>query len=468
MASYITDVKAKNISFIQTAVDLRKLGIKKYKFFLILYDPSLRGVDPYSPDLTKDQMIRIINECIINPWYYLREVARIPDQGNAAGIPYQLNRGNLAATWCFINSIDNYYVVPRQIGKTQSSLAIILWAFLFGTTNSEFMFANMQNERAIENLDRLKQQRDLLPPYLQFKIAYDDTGKGIKPTDNVKSLKNANNKNSIVTKPSARSVETAERIGRGSTQPIQYFDEFEFIPYIKTIMAASGPAYSTASENAKRNNSAACRIITSTPGDLDSQSGQDANEIKNNTCTWSEKFYDMSIEDVHDFIYKNSGNNIVYIEYSYKQLGKDEEWFNRVCRLLNGDSMKIQRELLLKRMRGSSLSPYEPEDLQAIEERMGTIKEEIFINKIYKLDVYEPINKKQCYFIGVDVANGYGEDNSAITVWDPYTISTVAEFKSANIGVKDLIKFIYLLVKKYIPRGILAIERNANGRHFAA
>ena len=119
-------------------------------------------------------------------------------------------------------------------------------------------------------------------------------------------------------------------------------------------------------------------------------------------------------------------------------------------------------------MRGSSLSPYEPEDLQAIEERMGTIKEEIFINKIYKLDVYEPINKKQCYFIGVDVANGYGEDNSAITVWDPYTISTVTEFKSANIGVKDLIKFIYLLVKKYIPRGILAIERNANGRHFAA
>lgn len=460
---FIYDVKTSNISFIQTAVDLKKLGIKNNMFFLVLYDPSLQGVDPHSEFLTDDQIIRIINECLINPWYFLRECARIPDQGNPKGVSYLLNRANLASTWCFLHGIDNYLVIPRQIGKTQSTIATIDWAFLFGTTNSEMMFLNMLNERAIENLGRLKEQRDLLPKYLQFKVAFDEEGKEVKPTDNVKTLKNAVNGNSIVTKPSARSVESAERIGRGSTQVIQYYDEFEFTNCIKTIVEAAGPAFATASENARRNGAIHGRIFTSTPGDLDSNSGQEALQIIEQTCKWTESFYDMPIEDVKEYIATNSGNNIVYIEYQYQQLGKDEAWFNRVCSLLNNSKIKIQREIFLQRIHGSSNSPYDVEDLQAIQELKGTIKEEIYINKIFKLDVYEPLIKNKIYFIGVDVASGYGEDNSAVTVFDPYKLKAVAEFKSANIGVKDLIKFLYILVRKYLPSSILAIERNHNG-----
>lgn len=460
---FIYDINTTNISFVQTAVDLKKLGIKNNMFFLKLYDTSLQGVDPHSPFLTNDQIIRIINECIINPWYYLREVARIPDQGNPQGVPYLLNRANLASTWCFLNGIDNYLVIPRQIGKTESTIANITWAFLFGSTNAEMMFLNITADRAYANLAKVKDQRALLPPYLQFKIAFDEDGKEIKATDNTKSLKNASNGNSIVTKPSARSLESAERIGRGSSQVVQYYDEFEFISYIKTIMAASGPAYSTASENAKRNNSIHCRILTSTPGDLDSQPGMDALEIIENTCKWSETFYDKPIDEVYEYIEVNSVNHIVYIEYQYQQLGKDEAWFNKVCAYLNGDKLKIQREIFLRRMHGSSQSPYDPEDLDAIQERKGTIKEEIYINRVFKLDVYEHLVKNRIYFIGVDVSNGYGLDNSAVTVWDPYELRTVAEFKSPHIGVKDLIKFLYILIMKHLPRSILAIERNANG-----
>ena len=460
---FIYDVDTPNISFIQTAVDLKKLGIKNNMFFLKLYDPSLRGVDPHSPFLTNDQIIRITNECIINPWYFLRECARIPDQGNPQGVPYLLNRANLSSAWCFINGIDNYLVIPRQIGKTQSTIAILLWAFLLGTTNSEIMFLNMLAERAIENLGRLKDQRDLLPKFLQFKITFDDEGNEIKGTDNVKTLRNPSNGNSVVTKPSARSVEAAERIGRGSSQPIQYYDEFEFTNCIKTIMEAAGPAFSTASDNAKRNNSMYGRILTSTPGDLDSSAGQDALQIIEETCKWTEKFYDMDIEDVRDYIATNSGNHIVYIEYQYQQLGKDEAWFNKVCALLNNSKIKIQREIFLKRIHGSSLSPYEIEDLQAIQDLKGTVIEELFILKIFKLDIYTQLKKNHVYFVGVDVASGYGSDNSAVTVWDPYTLKTVAEFKSSNIGVKDLIKFLYILIRKHLPRSILAIERNHNG-----
>lgn len=232
-------------------------------------------------------------------------------------------------------------------------------------------------------------------------------------------------------------------------------------------MEAAGPAYVTASENAKRNNAMYGRIFTSTPGDLDSRSGQQALEIVENTYRWTEKLYDIAMEkgidEVRNIINTNCANGIVYIEYQYQQLGKDEEWFKKVCRVLNNNPLKIKREIFLKRIHGSTLSPYNAEDLEAINDKMGTIIEEIMINGLFKLDIYTTLNKNKIYFVGVDVANGYGSDNSAVTVWDPYTLKTVAEFKSAHIGVKQLIKFLFVLIKKYLPRSILIIERNANG-----
>lgn len=463
LRNYIYDIKTKNISFLQTAKDLKVLGIINYMFFLILYDVSLQGVDPHDPNIDEETRMRVINECIINPWYYLREVCRISDQGNPNGIPYRLNRGNLASTFCYLHGLGHYLVLPRQIGKTQSSIAIMNWSFLFGTTNSEFMFINKIHDDALANLKRLKDQRDLLPGYLQFKISLDEDGKVVKGNDNVKTLKNAINGNSIVTKPSARSEEHAEGIGRGSTQPIQYFDEVEFTPHIYTIVTASGPAYRTASENAKRNGAAYCRIFTSTPGDLDSKPCQEALKIINGACTWTEKFYDWSIEDIEDYVDQNSENGIIYIEYQYTQLGLGEDWFTSACKAVLNDPKKIKREIFLQRMRGSSDSPFEPEDLEVIESKKGKIVEEIFINKFYKLDVYEKINKKQLYLIGVDCASGGGGDNSAVTVFDPYTQMAIAEFRSPLISYNNLKHFLYILVKRHIPRGVLCIERNHTG-----
>jgi hypothetical protein len=459
--TFIYDIKTRNLSFLQVAVDLKRLGIKNNMFFLRLYDETLQGVDPFSPYLTEDQMVRIINECMVNPWYFLRECVRIPDQGGN-GIPYQLHRANLAQTFCFLLGIDHYVVIPRQKGKTQSAIAIIDWAFLFGTTNSEIAFINKRSEDAINNLARLKAQRDLLPSYMQMKIAYDEDGDEVKERNNVKSLMNPTNKNRIVTKPSATSIQAADGIGRGNTQPIQYYDEVEFTPFIKTIIEAAGPAFVTAARNAKRNNSAYCRIFTSTPGDLDTQPGQDAMEIISKTCKWTEKFYDWSLDDINEYIEKCSENKIVYIEYSYIQLGEGEEWFNEQCRILNNNPQKIKREILLKRMRGSQDSPFDPEDLDALPDMKGIIKDEIFINKLFPLYIYEELDKERIYMVGVDVASGYGDrrDNSALTIVDPYTLKVVAEFKSPYISEAEFTKFIYTLVRRYIPRAIVIIERN--------
>lgn len=222
-------------------------------------------------------------------------------------------------------------------------------------------------------------------------------------------------------------------------------------------------AFNTASANARRNNAVYCRIFTSTPGDLDTQPGQDALQIIEKTCKWTEKFYDMTKDEIDDYITKNSGNGIVYIEYQYYQLGDDEEWLKRVSQTLLNNPIKIKREVFLQRMRGSSESPFDQEELQAIQELKKPIKEEIFINKLYKLDIYQPLKRDRIYIVGVDCAQGLGEDNTAVTVLDPYLVEPVAEFKSPYIGISDAIKFLYTLVRKHIPKAILAIERNNVG-----
>lgn len=222
-------------------------------------------------------------------------------------------------------------------------------------------------------------------------------------------------------------------------------------------------AFNTASANARRNNAVYCRVFTSTPGDLDTQPGQDALQIIEKTCKWTEKFYDMTKEEIDDYIAKNSGNGIVYIEYQYYQLGDDEEWLKRVSQTLLNNPIKIKREVFLQRMRGSSESPFDQEELQAIQELKKPIKEEIFINKLYKLDIYQPLKRDRIYIVGVDCAQGLGEDNTAVTVLDPYLVEPVAEFKSPYIGISDAIKFLYTLVRKHIPKAILAIERNNVG-----
>ena len=64
----IYDWKTRNKSFIELHMDLKKLGVKNNKFFLILFDPDLQGVDPFSPILPLQTQVKIMAECIRNPW----------------------------------------------------------------------------------------------------------------------------------------------------------------------------------------------------------------------------------------------------------------------------------------------------------------------------------------------------------------------------------------------------------------
>ena len=463
------DFGTSNRSFLQVAQDLRTLGIKNCYFMLELYDPSLVNIDPYAvgPDghstLTKDQIDRIMLECKRNPWYYLREIARIPDQGGTA-IPYRANRGNIAQAWCIWKGLDSWLCLPRQKGKTQSALAMQAWMYSFGTTNSTFIFVNKDGENAKANLRRIRDQLELLPEYMQFDYYIDENGQKIKHTKNATTIIHPVTRNQIIIKSKASSYDAALSLARGLTAPVLHFDEPEFTNHIGTIVKNSVSTFEQAAANAKRNHAMYGRIFTCTPGDLDTKAGVEAQQILDKTQKWTERCYDWTMEEIEAYL-DSAGddcNRILYIEYQYYQIGLSQTWLKHMAARI-GDPLTVRREILLQRLHGSSLSPFPQEDIEYIVEAMRKPIDELWIMDYFKFDIYEKLDRRIPYIVSVDCATGTGGDNNAITIINPYTVRPVAEFECNYIGETLYEQLITELVTRYIPKACVCIERNHVG-----
>ena len=159
--NYYVHTGTKNESFLKTSKVLESKGIKNNKFMLSLFDPFLAGIDPRDPNLTIEQQARILAEIVKSPWYFLREVVKVPVSGGA--VPYELHLGNLFLTWCMISNISCYLLLPRQNYKTVSACAMYLWMYGFGTTNSHMLFFNKELGDAQNNLKRVKDLQEELP-----------------------------------------------------------------------------------------------------------------------------------------------------------------------------------------------------------------------------------------------------------------------------------------------------------------
>lgn len=57
-----------NQSFMKMHYFLRAKGIKNNKFFLLIYDAGLMGVDPRDPRLPTQMKLRVLRECMTNFW----------------------------------------------------------------------------------------------------------------------------------------------------------------------------------------------------------------------------------------------------------------------------------------------------------------------------------------------------------------------------------------------------------------
>ena len=227
--------------------------------------------------------------------------------------------------------------------------------------------------------------------------------------------------------------------------------------------------YETAARTAKSNNSYYARIFTCTPGDLDTDMGVEAAEILDGTCKWTEKIYDMAYDSQNDeknavlqYVKNNGKNQIVYIEYSYKQLGLSEAWARNLYDKIDNPTT-FKREVLLQRLHGSSESPFDRDDLDYVIGSMQNPIDELFILDHFRIDIYEELDKYLPYLVGVDCSTGTNGDSNAVTIIHPYTVKPVAEFSCPYIGESMFESFLTSLVKNVIPKAILCIERNSVG-----
>ena len=444
-----------NASFLKVHIFLKKKGIKNNTFFLELLDDSLADVDPFNEsELTNEQKQRILVECARNPWYFFREVLRIP----AAGlIRFELNLGNLASIWCCLNSINHYLILPRQIGKTQCEMAVFLWIMYFGGQNCGIKLFAQSDVKINDNMSRIKTMRDNLPLYMQLRQPLDKNGEMI--TYNTLG-------NKISGMAPARSEAIANQKFRGESYNLCNYDEHAFIPYIEQQYRSSVLAYMENARKAEKNKQLHYISITTTAGYLNTDEGQFSFNFKNNCFDFTEQLYDLDIEEVRELIRNNAKNNFIYIEYQYWDLGKGDDYYEEQCKALEYDKDAIDREVLCKWKAVSTVHPLGQQALSLLEKNKRSPTHTVVLNKIFRMKIYkdpEKIDWSVPYIIGGDCANNVGSDYSALVVIDPYTYEVIATIRTNMFSTMLFAGMLADLMTKYFYRSILVLERNLNG-----
>ena len=102
------DFGTTNLSFLETARELKDLGIKRWYQCLEVKYPQfgVQDLDPYSDDLTPEQIGYLVLEAKNNVWFYMRQIARVPAKGAPKPYQFYLHRASHATIWCYIHSID--------------------------------------------------------------------------------------------------------------------------------------------------------------------------------------------------------------------------------------------------------------------------------------------------------------------------------------------------------------------------
>ena len=237
---------------------------------------------------------------------------------------------------------------------------------------------------------------------------------------------------------------------------------------INIIYDACVPAWKTAALAAQKNGVPYGIHITTTPNNIDTEPGKFAKRITLEACRFAYNLYDIeSEEELHQYVDDNSSNNFVFIEYTWKELGRTEEWYSSMRKQMS-DRVKVKRELDLEWPKSSDNSVFTEDEIDALSAAVKPLQYSIAIDiekKKYQIDFYERPDFSKKYILSCDVSGGTAKDNSVITVIDPQTFHAIGDFKNSKIDTDAFKKLIEAAMTMYFPYGILVIERNSYGKN---
>lgn len=463
----VVHTNTKNTSFLRMHLLLQNMGISNNLFFLSLYDPALKNVDPHEldddNDPTGDLRFRVGVECKRNVWYFLREVVRLPSPGGDP-IQFSLHRGNLAMTWCFFAHIDFNGTQPRQTGKTICAVTLSTYiVYILGVSMKVIMLTHC-DDLVQENVKRVKDIRDMLPQYLLSKSGLDiDNKSGL----DYKALKNVYD-----TRVGQKDKIAANKLGRGSTAPVLHIDELAFIPNIQITFPAIMASTNESRRLARLAGMPHSNIYTTTAGDPTTTEGKYALDIVSQGMKFTEKLFDTEDNEATvRMVNINSENGLVNGTFSYLQLGKTHQWFKETIRRNNVPPDEIARDYLNQWI-ALAKNPIVDKNILAIME--ANKKHDPEFKEIYGdylIDWYIPRAKaksvefrKKKLIMGMDGAEGVGRDFTTFVCIDPQTLAVVFTFRCNDANTTNIGLLVDTLMRTY--SGILFVPERKNSGVF--
>lgn len=466
----IAHTSTTNRSWVALAQTYRAMGVKNWFFHLALLDPDLENIDPHDPDLPLEMKLKVAAEQRRNPWYFLREIVRLPPKGGIKPMPYRANRGNIAATWCFLNHLTFSNTQPRQTGKSTNAEQLLEWMLDGGTRNATMLMVTKDSSLRDQEIAKIKNSRHMKPGYLWRKHS--------KDVDNNVRIDNhhmGKTGNHIITAVAQKSKMASNNVGRGHTTPVQWWDEGPFITFLMEAMTAAGPALSAAIPMAQEAGLPYGTILTTTAGDRNTRDGKYYWDMLRGGMVWDEGLLDMPNEKVlHDEVNARCPGirTVINGTFSHRQLGLTDEWLYRTIREVGGTPESIDKDFFNIWGTGGGRSPH----TIAVQKALAAGKiEPNFIERFdsrgfrhYVIRWYLDRNNIDNYMannavvIGIDTSSAVGRDSITMVGVDPKSLKTVFAFNINETNIIRFCEFVSELMIKY-PNTVIIPEHKSTG-----
>ena len=354
---------------------------------------------------TEEQVAEII-KCTEDPVHFIKNYVKIVNVDRGL-VPFDM--------WPFQEEMvktfhENRFCIakmPRQVGKTTTTVGYMLWSVLFNPDYTVGILAN-KGSLAREILDRLTKAYEYLPLWLQQGVVVWNKG----------NIELENGSKIFAYATSAAGV-------RGGSYNLIFLDEFAFVPHnmAQDFFQSTYPVISSGQTTKV--------IIVSTPNGLN-------------------QFYKMWTDSIE------GRSTYKPLEVHWSQVpGRDEAWKNETIRNTSEEQFRVEFET---EFIGSSATLISGTKLRSL----------AFHNPISSdegLDIYEQPIPGRLYICTVDCAEGVEADYSTINVVDvtqtPYR--QVAKYRNNKLPLLFFPTIIYSVAKKYNEAYAL-IETNNIGQ----
>lgn len=440
--------ETKNQSFLDMADLFGKMGVDNNLFHLALFQEDLRYVDPYDPELSQELRNKVTIECRFNPWYYFREVVRLP--AGAGTTHFIANRGNISLIWSFFNHIDYLLIQPRQTGKSGSTDCISVNLMYFSMSGGKITLITKDDGLRKANIARLKGIRDELPKYTWEH--------NVNDADNQTELSYGLLNNQYITAVAQKSEAAALNVGRGFSSQVQQIDEGPFCSNIDITFGAALAAGTKVREFARANGQPYGNIFTTTAGKKDTKEGAFFYKLMMEGTPFDESLYDC--RDEADLLAKlnmlctGDGAPLINGTWSYSQLGLTKEWLYTAVTNARVSGDDADRDFFNVWTSGSLSSPLSVELNKLIAESEIPFDHREWIGD-YAVDWFIPEADKARYMeegtfvMGLDTSNAIGRDAIAMVIVDIRDLSVVAGSLVRETNLLLYGEFISNLMIKY-------------------